>query len=192
MNIKERSYNTARIGPVGEKILLLLMAGATLALTSRPDVSMRVLRTVPKAWKEINRRALRNSVQRLYRADLVQSIEHANGTLALTLTTEGERRASGYRLRDIIIKKPEQWDGLWRLVMFDIPEKKRKGRNALAAKLKELGFHSFQKSAFIFPYACKDEIDFIVELFELRHYVRVLTVKEIDIDMHLKKKFGLR
>src|SRR3989344_4593151 len=59
------------------------------------------------------------------------------------------------------IKKPARWDKLWRLVIFDIPEEERTGRMALAAKLKELGFYPLQKSVFIHPYECKDEIDFI-------------------------------
>jgi len=58
--------------------------------------------------------------------------------------------------------------------------------------LKDIGFHSLQKSVFIYPYECKKEVDFIVEFFELRPYVRFLVVKQTDIDLELKQKFGLR
>lgn len=40
----------------------------------------------------------------------------------------------------------ESWDGKWRLVMFDIPENKRRLRNTLRQKLKEWGFKYWQKS----------------------------------------------
>ena len=56
-------------------------------------------------------------------------------------------------------------DGEWRIVIFDIPEKFKKAREALRMKLKELGFLELQKSVFIFPYECEDEINFIVEVF---------------------------
>lgn len=45
-----------------------------------------------------------------------------------------------------------KWDGRWRLVIFDISEKERKARDALRAKLKELGFGKWQKSVYISPH----------------------------------------
>ena len=85
----------------------------------------------------------------------------------------------------------DKWDGMWRLVMFDIPERFKKGRNALSLKLKQMGFYPMQKSAFISPYECKNEVDFVVELFNLKLYVRFILVKETDIDLDLKNKFQL-
>ena len=40
----------------------------------------------------------------------------------------------------------DKWDGKWRLVVFDIPESKRRLRNTLRQKLKEWGFKYWQKS----------------------------------------------
>lgn len=40
----------------------------------------------------------------------------------------------------------DKWDGKWRLVIFDIPESKRRLRNTLRQKLKEWGFKYWQKS----------------------------------------------
>ncbi len=77
------------------------------------------------------------------------------------------------------------------MVIFDVPEHLKKGRMALSTKLKELGFHPLQKSVLVFPYPCRDEIDFVLELFNLRPYVRFLTVHEIDADFDLPKVFHL-
>jgi DNA-binding transcriptional regulator PaaX len=76
-------------------------------------------------------------------------------------------------------------------VVFDIPEKLKRGRDALREKLKELGFYELQKSVFVFPYECRDEIEFIIEIFELRKYVRFGVLEEIDNELHLKKIFEL-
>jgi CRISPR-associated endonuclease Cas2 len=94
-------------------------------------------------------------------------------------------------LGNIQIKKPSRWDNLWRLVAFDIPEDMKKGRTALSTKLKELGFYPMQKSVYIHPYECKDEIDFIAEIFKLTSYIRFLRVKDVDIELDLKNRFRI-
>ena len=85
----------------------------------------------------------------------------------------------------------KKWDTYWRIVVFDIPEKHKKAREALRHKLKELGFYKFQKSIFVIPYECKDEIDFIIEIFQIRPYVRYIVAKTLDNEIHLKKIFDL-
>src|SRR3989344_7150077 len=44
-----------------------------------------------------------------------------------------------------------KWDGLWRLVVFDISEENRKLRDLLRRKLRSLGFAMFQKSVWVTP-----------------------------------------
>jgi len=48
-----------------------------------------------------------------------------------------------------------------------------------------------QKSVFIHPYECKDEVDFITELFDIVPYVRFLRVRDVDIELDLKNIFRL-
>mgnify|MGYP001606520144 CR=1 FL=1 len=181
----------ARIGAVAKKVLLLLQGGIALGLTRRPDSYFRILRTISKEWKRINQRSLRDTIRTLYQSKLVDYKKNSDGTVSLTLTAKGKNRVLRYDLDNMQINKPSSWDRLWRLVIFDIPEDEKEGRNALAAKLKELGFHPLQKSVFIHPYECKNEVDFIVEIFNLKQYVRFLLVKETDIDLDLKTYFGL-
>lgn len=180
-----------QLGPVAQKTLLLLAGGCRLALTRRPDTSFRILKDIAKEWKKIHQRGLRKSIRRLYQSKLIHYEEHADGTVSMVLTVEGEKRALRYKVNEMKIKKPSAWDGLWRMVIFDIPEKKKQGRVALAAKLRHLGFYPLQKSVFVYPYECKDEIDFIVELFDLVPYVRFIHAKGIDAAPHLKHHFNL-
>ncbi|MBU2081985.1 hypothetical protein KKH14_00985 [Patescibacteria group bacterium] len=180
-----------RLGPVSKKILLLLQGGLALSLTARPDAYFRVVRQIAKEWKKINERNLREAIKRLYQSKLIDYRENKDGSASLILTDDGKDRILRYEIDKIEIKKPTHWDNLWRMVIFDIPEDKKSGRNALNAKLKELGFYPMQKSVFVHPYECKDEIDFIMELFELTPYVRFLRVKDIDVELHLKEIFRL-
>ncbi len=179
------------LGPASKKVLLLLEAGLVLSLTRRPDHYFRILKKVSKEWKKINERYLRETIKRLYQSKLVDYKENKDGTVVLTLSEKGKNKILKYDLDKIEIKKPARWDKLWRLVVFDIPEDKNLGRKALAAKLKELGFYPMQKSVFIHPYECKDEINFITEMFELAPYVRFLRVKDVDIELDLKDRFRL-
>lgn len=162
-----------------------------MSLTRRPDAYFRVVKNIAKEWHKINERNLRIVIKNLYKSKMVDYKENSDGTVNLILAEEGKNRILKYNLDKIEIKKPVQWDKLWRLVIFDIPEDKNKGRKALGAKLKELGFYPMQKSVFIHPYECKDEIDFITELFELAPYVRFLRVKDVDIELDLKERFHL-
>ena len=179
------------LGPNAKKILLLLEGGLVLSLTRRPDAYFKILKKISKEWKKINEVNLRRTIKRLYRSKLIDYKENNDGTVNLTLSDNGKKRILRFDLDKIKIIKPPRWDKLWRLVFFDIPEEKNQGRKALVAKLKELGFYPMQKSVFIHPYECKDEIDFITEIFELAPFVRFLRVKDADIDLDLKNRFHL-
>ncbi len=85
-----------------------------------------------------------------------------------------------YDLDKISLKK-NSWDGIWRLVIFDIPDDQKKAREALRQKIKEMGFYSLQKSVFITPYECENEIDFVCSIFDIdRNNVLILEVNKFE------------
>lgn len=174
-----------------QKILLLMEGGLVLGLTRRPDQYFRVIKKISKEWQKINERALRSAIHKLYQSKLIGCKDNNDSTISMALTDAGKKKIIKFNLDSMKIKKPKQWDRFWRLVVFDIPEKKRQGRRALAEKLKELEFYPMQKSVFIHPYECKDEVDFITEIFNLVPYVRFFTVKETDIELDLRNRFRL-
>ncbi len=180
-----------RLGPKAKKILLLLETGITLSLTRRPDIYFSILKKTAKEWKKINERNLRDAIRRLYKSKLIDYKENKDKTVTIVLSERGRKRILRYDLDKIQIKKPLKWDNLWRLIAFDIPEDKKPGRTALVAKLKELGFYPMQKSVYIHPYECEDEVNFIAEIFNLASYIRFLRVKDIDIELDLKNRFRL-
>ena len=118
-------------------------------------------------------------------------IEHKKEKTIIRITKKGKKRVLKYNLDAMRIKKSKQWDGLWRMVIFDIPEEKRGGRDALRSKLKTLGFYKLQKSVFVYPYECEKEITFIKEYYYLDKYVSFVRAKDIDQGSTLKDFFGL-
>ena len=175
---------------IQQKIILLLLGGIALGLVASPLGQLRIRRELSREWKKINQKHLKEEIRNLYRSKLVSIKQNNDGTSTLTLTDKGKVRALTYRFDDMKIKR-EKWDGQWRLVIFDIPEDLRKARDALRFKLRDLGFCELQKSVFVFPYECKNEIDFIVEFFQVRPYVRYGILRLIDNDLHLRKIFHL-
>lgn len=126
-----------------------------------------------------------------YKKNKLIKVNHRkDGKVEIVLTEKGRKRRLAYAWENMKISKPKKWDGRWRIVMFDFPKGANIFRDAFREKLKRLGFFQFQKSVWIHPYECKDEIDFISEKFNVAKYLTVLTV-QIDSDKALREKFGI-
>lgn len=174
-----------------KKLLLLLTSGLGLSLARTPKQYFRIIKETHRAYKEIDRRKLFRLISEFRHDRLVKCKNNPDGTISIVLTEDGQKKALRYNIDDIKIKTPSKWDKKWRLVIFDIPEKKKHAREVLRSKLKELGFHQFQKSCFIYPYECENEINFVVELFELRLCVTLIKAEKITNEAALKLKFKL-
>ncbi|OGE87816.1 MAG: hypothetical protein A2760_03855 [Candidatus Doudnabacteria bacterium RIFCSPHIGHO2_01_FULL_50_67] len=118
-------------------------------------------------------------------------IGQEKGKTIIKLTEAGKSRLVKFQLNDLRIKLPKKWDGKWRMVIFDIPERFKVARQALSAKLRELKFELLQKSVWICPYSCQDEIDFIVAVYEVDPFVRLFTIDSSQLEKYWQKKFNL-
>ena len=177
--------------PTKQKIVLLLLTGITLGLTKSSKAQWKVIKDLPKAWKSIDRQVLYRMLREFYRERLVDFREEKDGTAVVVLTERGEKYALRYKIDELSIPVPLRWDKKWRVVIFDIPEKHKRAREALRDKIRELGFLHLQKSVWIYPYPCKDILDFIVEVFEIRSYVNYLDVTKVSNDAKLRLHFNL-
>lgn len=105
------------------------------------------------------------------------------------LVKDGKLVAQKYQVDKLKIKKPKKWDRIWRVVVFDIPENKKQAREILRDKLKNLGFYKLQKSVFVHPYPCREEIEVIKNAYELWPYVSLLEAKTFDSQDKLEEYF---
>ena len=87
--------------------------------------------------------------------------------------------------------KRVKWDGQWRVIIFDIPEKLKKWREFLRPELKALGFVVLQESVYLTPHPVTKDLDRFLNDWNLRKYVRYLTVTEIDNEDEFKEKFSM-
>src|SRR3989338_8897825 len=141
-----------RLGSTAQKVLLLLFGGLALGLSGSPSRYNRVLRSIGKEWKTIERRELYRAIRRLYESKLVREVKHDDGSVELVLHKAGREIAFRYKVDDLVILRPKQWDRKWRIVIFDVPETEKKLRDTLRFRLKQLGLLELQKSVFVHPY----------------------------------------
>jgi DNA-binding transcriptional regulator PaaX len=177
--------------PIKKKILILLAGGVALGLARNPRSQRYIFKTIHRDLKRIDRGYLIRIVKEFKEERLLNYIEKKNGSVEIVLSEKGKRKVLEFNIDNIKINKPIRWDKKWRMVMFDIPEKRRVARNILREKLKEIGFREIQKSVFIHPYPCFDEINFITEYFQLRRFVRFGEMVSLSNEEELRLKFKL-
>ena len=175
---------------INKKILLALAAGAVISMAMvAPGV---VLVAKPFLdWQRYDKRRIREALKKMKRRRIIEFRENKNGETIIKITKKGKERVLKYKLQDLTIPKPNKWDGLWRIVIFDIPNKKKLARDTLRNKLQNLGFYKIQKSVFVYPYECEDEIEFIKAIFNIQQYVLLIRAKEIDNEELLHHHFNL-
>lgn len=170
-------------------LLSLVAAGAVGAVIALPGLA--ILGKEFASWNKYKKFRLKSTLKRLHKQRMINFSEKPDGTIKLELVEKGSERILQYKFEEMNILIPEQWDGLWRIVIFDIPDKNKQAREALRVKLKILGFYKFQESIFIHPYDCKNEIDFIKELYSIGPFVKFIIARDIDDDFKLRKIFLL-
>ncbi|MDO8522998.1 MAG: CRISPR-associated endonuclease Cas2 [bacterium] len=192
LKIRKMRYKRKRIySPWKKKLLLLLLGGIAVGATGSKRGISKFFASIPKEFRKINREYLRQLITEFYRDRLVDMIDISGEETRVVLTEKGKLRAMQFSIDDLKIKTPARWDKKWRVVMFDVPEKNRQARDALRSKLRELGFYELQKSVFIFPYECKDETDFIIEIFDIRRHVRYGILESVTNEAELLRHFDL-
>ncbi|MEK7500873.1 MAG: CRISPR-associated endonuclease Cas2 [Patescibacteria group bacterium] len=179
------------LGGTQKKVLLLLSAGIGLGFSRSAKTHLKVIESTVEEWKKINYHSLRRAIRSLYTSKLVSWLERSDGLVELTLTDKGKSKVLTYNPNFIELVKPRKWDNKWRVIVFDIPEKRRKVRDALRGHLRQLGFYELQKSVFVHPYPCNDIFDFLVELYNIRKHVRFILAEDLDNSLDLRDRFDL-
>ena len=114
------------------------------------------------------------------------------GVYKMVLSNSGLKLLNKHSFQKMELPIDKKWDGLWRVITFDIPESKATARRSVSRKLKELGCFSLQKSVFVYPYDCRKQIDFIGNYFSAREHICIVEARHIDGEDRIKKYFELR
>lgn len=115
--------------------------------------------------------------------------EKRPGEYAFTSRGKSWYQKSAIRYRPL---KKRPWDGIWRLVVFDIPNDYNRARHTLRARLKFLGFQMIQKSVFVIPYPCATELGELCGQLRISDYVCLITASNLgSFEDRMRKTFNL-
>ena len=129
-------------------------------------------------------------IKRLQQSGYVALTKTPQGWM-IRLLKKGEHRLQTANLRTLELPRPARWDKKWRLFIFDIPEKVRVSRDLLRGKLKELGLYNIQRSVFVYPYDCREELEMVTEHYGVTKFATYAETNFIDIDRELRNHFDL-
>jgi CRISPR-associated endonuclease Cas2 len=86
-------------------------------------------------------------------------------------------------------KISDSWDGKWRIVIFDIPENKRKLRNYFRKILDDLNFIKLQNSVWVSPYDNFVDLKMVIENLGIKNNVIFILSIAIENENIIIKRF---
>ena len=177
-----------RRGELVRDVLRLVGAGVVLGATVvAPNTAQLIDYFSPKGRRERNR--LWNAIAHMERSGLV-SVEERDGVEYIHLTRSGRIRFDEERIWELSLSTPRRWDHKWRIVMFDFPSH-CKERHAFRSKLENFGFRPYQRSVFIYPHECAEEVRTVARWYGVEPHIRYIVATEIHDMRRFAEEFGL-
>ncbi len=124
-------------------------------------------------WEKPLKSDLARAIKRLRENGFVELINDKQ--LIYRLTDSGKDKALWLKMK----MSSEPWDGKWRVVIWDIPEKRRIVRDLFRYKLKILGFENLQKSVWISKKNCTKQLREFIKKAGISDWVLVLETDRI-------------
>ncbi|MDP1690081.1 MAG: hypothetical protein Q8L52_02665 [bacterium] len=194
MRVEEKVQQRAKRQKIQKAVLTSVYLTAGLGLILMAPNAARLLKYVEKyvgPKPRLNRR-ISQAINRLRERGLIERVNTGKG-VALRLTTKGVRFSETIEEEEkqYEIKKPRRWDNKWRIVIFDIWERRRAVRDRLRTLLKRNSFVKIQNSVWVYPYDCEELFVFLRTNLRLGKGILYIVAEEIENDSSLRKHFGL-
>lgn len=169
----------------------LAVAGVVVVAAAAPNV-LQLLKRADPDWilKRDPRRRLRETLSRMKRKGLVKFEVH-NGRNLPHLTVEGKREARRLSVGMLQLKRPIRWDRKWRIVIFDIPEKRKGLREHVRRMVSSMGFYRLQDSVWVFPYDCEEVVALLKLDLKIGKDLIYIIADAIEFDKPLRQHFEL-
>jgi len=173
-----------------EILKYILLGGVIIIASSSPYFVLSAFKNISK-FKKVQNRKISNSFEYLKRSGFLE-IRKSGHDIEIQLTKKGKERAGKYQIDSLQISEPKKWDKKWRIVIFDIPDTQRFKRNVFRGKIKEFGFVYLQKSVWIYPYNCEEEVKLLRDFLGIkRKDIQIITAEKIDNEEDFKEIFKL-
>lgn len=176
---------------IAKSILVLLAIGGVMTIAL---VAPNVFGAFGKASRRrgfFDKRGFRKATSYLKTRGMVNVHSNSDDMMKVEITDRGRETVLREAFSALKITRSAKWDGRWRVVAFDIPNRHKWSRDGFRQKLRVMGFYQLQKSLFIIPYDCEKEVRFLSSIFNVSGYIVFLeteTIKNID---QVAEHFGL-
>jgi DNA-binding transcriptional regulator PaaX len=125
----------------------------------------------------IDNRKFNRSLKRFTERNFIKMLDQ-KGRIRYEMTEKGMKKILELRFKGNFLAQ-RKWNGLWRVVIFDIPEEKKAFREAFRRRLRFLKFFPLQKSVFVFPFDCEKEIYELAQFFNVGEYLQTFLVRSL-------------
>lgn len=183
MRIKDQDILPKVLSTVGNMFIASLHGDGTTAGIYR---AFRTFDKLQAVSDERLRQTVRYAVDKKY----IELSRDKDKTL-IVLTEKGKKLVGKLAIDALKPPKQKTWDGLWRIVMFDVPETSKTHRDGFAANLKRLGFIQIQKSVFALPHPCFEEVELLADFHEVAQYITCIKTDFVKPDTLIRKHFKL-
>ena len=174
-------------------LLRSLAAAGVISMALVAPKMTRLLKALDRPAKNRTQlyRRITQGISRLEQKGLVVT-SGAYGNRRVEITEKGMALMEHIEFGEYAIPEPAFWDGKWRVLMFDINERRRRVRNQLRRLLEGAGFVRLQDSVWVYPYACDEFVSLVRAhlksgVGELRFFV----AEALEADKSLREHFRL-
>jgi hypothetical protein len=191
-NIEERVKRRAGRNKLRDAILLTAYFSVGVSMAIMTPNAMRLLKHVEKIMGPSPK--LKRRISQKYSELIAQGLFERKGPLRggkIEMTAKGRALAESLALQNELQQKPKKWDGKWRIIMFDVWERRRAVRNRLRAALEEFGFIKIQNSVWVYPYPCEKLLVFLRHSLKLGPSILYIVAEEIEHDERIRTHFKL-
>lgn len=187
--IEKAAKSERRWGAFRQAMLYAALGGVMIATGAVPDFS-KVLKYYAGAKKgaRFNYQA-KTALGRLSAKGFI-TFEERDGRRYARITEKGKRILE-LETQKVAMAKKRKWDKRWRVVIFDIPERRKSVRNRLRRFMNTYGFVRLQDSVWVYPHDCEDLVALVKAEFRIGFDVLYMIVERIEHDTHLREQFGL-
>lgn len=187
--------------PKTKEVLLLLGTGLFLAasiifpglpMAAKPfiDAAKEAERNKRlKEWEKFNLWRLRQVIKRMQQSKLVE-IKEENGIPTIKITERGKQKLLRYKVDEMELDE-SNWDGKWRLIIYDVSKTRRANSEMFRTMLNKLNFLKLQKSVYLTPFKCENEIEYLRIFFDIGTEVQILKVGSLENELAYRRYFGI-
>lgn len=181
---------TERSVIVDSLLRTIALGSITAAALLAPGAAVALDKPLNNYLNKLDKKEREEELRRLLRYVRGQGLITSQYQHGLKLTAKAMARLDKVDIESIKVSIPKKWDGLWRIVFYDIPEYKKAGRDALSLKLKQLGFYQLQRSVWLYPHPCEDELSAIALAYGIHSYLTLVTATSIQNQARLQNIFS--